>query len=180
MKTFQRFRRSSLKLGILALVMISAPSISLAAPDVGNKVPLGYLGGMLGLSSVNNGVGTGLGFGLQGAYFLNEKWGVGAFLRAANHNANISSFFYAAQALYRLDDFVPHLLAGGTLGAGRFSFSGNTGNSALLLGLLLAYDHPVSTQHPITVGGEFSVGFTEPGSTMLTILSPMVTAKWWF
>src|SRR5687767_14645304 len=51
----------------------------------------GFGGGFLGFSSVDHSIGTGVGFGVDAGYFLSPMWGVGAFLRSANHNNSIGT-----------------------------------------------------------------------------------------
>ena len=50
-----------------------------------------YVGGLLGASSLDHNFGTGIGFGLDGAYYVDPNWGVGALLRSANHDNNVAS-----------------------------------------------------------------------------------------
>lgn len=140
----------------------------------------GFVGGLLGLSSVNNNVGTGIGWGLNGGYFFHENWGVGAFIRGGNHDNGITSFFLGAEALYRLTTFVPGIHLGATLGSGKFSAGGYSGTNNFTYGLKIAYDHLISDTYPITLGADLELLFTKPANDTLTVFNPVVTAKWWF
>lgn len=160
-----------------------ALGLLVAIPASGAEVKRGldgYIGGLLGASSVNQGVGTGVGFGLNGAYFFSDYFGIGAGLRAANHDRDVSSFFFAAQGLFRFADVLPGLHLGASLGTGRFSFLDQEGDTAFAYGLKAAFDYPVAQNESVTLGIDLDVTFTEPGISLLTVFSPMLTAKWWF
>lgn len=141
----------------------------------------GYVGGMLGLPSVNEGIGTGLGFGFNGAYFLPQRpnWGLGAFFRGADHRQGVTAFFYGVEGLYRFADVLPGLLVGVVLGSGKFTLDGVPGNRAFTYGFKAAYDYPIS-RTPVTVGVDASVNWLKPGNTVLNVFNPMITIRYWF
>jgi hypothetical protein len=140
----------------------------------------GFVGGLLGASAVNEGVGTGVGFGLNGGYFFSGAFGMGALLRASNHGRDVSSFFLALQGLFRFADVLPGLYLGASLGSGKFTFLDQEGNTALAYGAKAAFDYPISRDQDVTIGIDLDVMFTEPGVSLLSVFSPMLTAKWWF
>lgn len=167
-------------LSTLALLVSASVSVPVTHAAEFRQDSKGYAGAMLGLSSVDNGVGTGLGFGLDAGFFLNDSWGVGAFLKSANHDHDVTQFTYAAEGIYRVAMF-PGLSAGAMLGASKFS-QGDAPNNGfnITFGLKAAYDFPVSTSYPITVGADLAVNWVKPADTMLTVFTPFLTAKWWF
>jgi hypothetical protein len=138
-----------------------------------------FVSAQLGISSVNNDIGSGIAFGVEGAYFPRPEYGGGAFLRAGNHSNDITSFFFGVEGLYRPAMFVEGLTLGATLGSGKFTAQGLSGDSALAFGLKGAYDYRLLTQ-PISLGLDLSVTWCKPGDSMLTTVSPLLTAKWWF
>jgi hypothetical protein len=76
---------------------------------------------------------------------------------------------------------IPGLSAGAMLGASKFSQSGAPNNGFnITFGLKAAYDYPVSSTYPVTVGADLTVNWVKPGDTMLTVFTPFLTAKWWF
>lgn len=138
-----------------------------------------FVSAQLGISSVNNDIGSGIAFGVEGAYFPRPEFGGGAFLRAGNHSNDITSFFFGVEGLYRTTMFIEGVTLGATLGSGKFTAQGLSGDSALAFGLKGAYDYQLLTQ-PISLGLDLSVTWCKPGDTMLTTVSPLFTAKWWF
>ena len=138
-----------------------------------------FASGQIGLSSVNNDVGSGVAFGIEGGYFMYENWGLGAYLRAGNHSNDITSFFFGIEGLYRNPIPLGGLTAGLTLGSGKFTAQGLSGNSALAYGVKAAYDYDLDDQ-PISLGADLSITWCKPGDTMLTTVSHLLTAKWWF
>jgi hypothetical protein len=140
----------------------------------------GYLGGLLGISSVSQNVGRGLGFGLEGTVYFTEYLGVGAFVRRASHDNGITSFFYGAEGLFRLAHILPRLQVGFIVGAGKFTAGDVSGRSAIAYGTKAAFDVPLTQSQPLTVGLDLSLVFTKPGTEQLTVFTPVATVKYWF
>ena len=172
MKTFKNL----MALGAigLATAVICKP---VHAMETGRDI---FAGVQLGFTQVSNNVGTGIGFGAEAGYFFSGPFGVGLYIRHGNHSNNISSNFYGAEGFYKLDMLLSGLRAAAILGAGSFSSNGIGGNSAMEVGGKLAYDHSIPCEYPITVGADVGLTFTKPGDSMLTMFTPMLTAKWWF
>jgi hypothetical protein len=171
--TTQRLNRNWI--GLTALILLFAGAHTTFAQEPNHR----FVSAQLGLSSVNNDIGSGVAFGVEGAYFPRPEFGGGAFLRAGNHSNDITSFFFGVEGLYRPAMFVEGVTLGATLGSGKFTAQGLSGDSALAFGLKGAYDYRLLTQ-PISLGLDLSVTWCKPGDSMLTTVSPLLTAKWWF
>ncbi len=141
----------------------------------------GFVGGLLGVSSANKNIGTGIGFGLNAGYFFHTNFGVGAFLRSANHDHDISSFFVGAEGLFRFTDTLPGLHLGVILGSGKFSNPAVDSSNSFAYGAKITYDYLLSTTVPgVSVGVDLSWMLTEPVNEVITTFSPMITGKFWF
>jgi hypothetical protein len=174
MSTQQRLKR--LWIGWTPLAMLLAAATPAQAEDAPTNR---FVSAQLGLSSVNNDIGSGVAFGVEGAFFPQPEYGGGAFLRAGNHSNDITSFFFGVEGLYRPSLFLEGITLGATLGSGKFTAQGLSGDSALAFGLKGAYDYRLVSQ-PISLGIDLSVTWCKPGDTTLTTVSPLLTAKWWF
>lgn len=173
-----RLHGKTFTLSALSLTILFAGNGVARAQDVRTD-SMGYVGGLLGISSVSDNVGTGIGYGVHAAYFFQEFWGVGAFIRGGNHNNGISSFFFGGEALYRFAEVVKGMQVGAIVGGGKFTAGGFTGNTAIAFGGKISYDYPLSRDQPITAGIDFSLVFTKPGDQTLTVWTPLVSLKWW-
>lgn len=172
--------RTTLK-NSLIILGICLSSLTQAADTITSSKQ-GFVGGLLGFVTANNNVGSGLGYGLNGAYFLSPypRIGVGAFIRGANHDNGVTSFFMAGEALLRLSGYLEGLHVGIILGSGKFSAGGFSGNSSIAYGIKGAYDFPISTSYPLTLGADLSLAFTSPGSSTITVFNALGSLKWWF
>lgn len=170
----QRLRQDWTRLTTLGLLLAAAP-MAKAEEAPNNR----FVAAQLGFSSVNNDIGSGIAFGVEGAFFPQPEYGGGAFLRAGNHSNDITSFFFGIEGLYRPSALLDGITIGATLGSGKFTAQGLSGDSALAFGIKGAYDHRLVNQ-PVSLGFDLSVTWCKPGDTMLTTASPLLTAKWWF
>ena len=177
MKTRRSTARSTPRWRSLAAFVTLAllPLHSFGADAAGGR----FVSAQLGVSSVNNDIGSGVAFGVEGGLFPWEDWGAGAFLRAGNHSNDITSFFFGIEGLYKASLLVNGLTLGATVGSGKFTSQGLSGDSALAIGIKAAWDYHLSSQ-PISLGGDLSVTWCKPGDSMLTTVAPLLTAKWWF
>ena len=150
-----------------------------AATAFAQQPPPRYASALLGTSSVNENIGFGFAFGLEGGAFFLNSLGLGGYLRSSNHSDDISSFFFGFGILYRDNNFFENLTLGAYLGSGKFTSQGQSGNSATALSLKIAYDYPF-LNHSLSLGGDLSFTWCEPGDTLLTAVSPMLNVKWWF
>lgn len=140
----------------------------------------GFFGAGLGVSSVNQSVGTGFAFSLNGGYFLKgSDVGIGAFLRSSSHSQDVTSFFFGIEGLYRFTALLPGLSGGVMIGSGKFSLQQTPGDTAFAYGVKAAYDYPLSAD-PLSVGVDLSLNWVEPGTKLLTVFSPIATVKYWF
>lgn len=173
--------------GAWAAGWIWALSLGLPAPlSTYAQAPIksgydGYVGGLLGFSSASDNVGTGIGFGVQAGYFAFENFGLGAYLRAANHSGDPapSTFILTAEGLYRFVDILPGLHLGLELGSAKLSTPGAS-DTSFAWGGKAAYDLTLSEEYPVTVGVDLNLVFSEIGTETLSIFTPMVSAKYWF
>jgi hypothetical protein len=172
--SIQRKKSNWIPLSTLTLLLAAAP---LAKAEVAPTHR--FVSAQLGLSSVNHDIGSGIAFGVEGAFFPRSNYGGGAFLRAGNHSNDITSFFFGVEGLYRPSARLEGVTLGATLGSGKFTAQGLSGDSALAFGLKGAYDYRLVSQ-PISLGFDLSVTWCKPGDTLLTTVSPLLTAKWWF
>ena len=174
MKTPSPTRQSTALLSLLLLLLSGSPR-----PAQAEQTDSKFVAAQLGYSSVSNSVGSGIAFGLEGAYFFQPEYAFGAFLRAGQHSDDITSFFWGIEGLYRPTFFIEGVSVGATVGAGKFSAQSLSGDTALAFGVKGAYDYRLSTQ-PISFGLDLSVTWCKPGDSMLTTVAPLATAKWWF
>lgn len=138
------------------------------------------VGGLIGYSSASENGGGGIGYGLNAAYFFSGPIGAGASLKTGNHDNGVTSTTVSAEGLYRLDVLVPGMIGGVALGASKFSGSAFAGDYKLSVGPKLAIDQLISASYPVSLGGEASVLFTEPGDTTITLLHVVAALKFWF
>jgi hypothetical protein len=177
MKTPRRTGSIRLPFALIPMVLVLLGSTSRAARA--EEADSRFVAAQLGYSSVSNSVGSGIAFGLEGAYFFQPEYAAGAFLRAGQHSDDITSFFWGIEGLYRPNFLLQGVTVGATVGAGKFSAQSLSGDTALAFGLKGAYDYRLSTQ-PISFGLDLSVTWCKPGDSMLTTVAPLATAKWWF
>ncbi|NDD91945.1 hypothetical protein EBZ37_07665 [bacterium] len=161
---------------LILFVALALPWTSISHAQQGHSR---FVGANLGITSVSNDVGSGVAFGIEGGYFFLPYLGVKGFLRAGNHSNDITSFFFGIDGLYRFNPELTGLSVGLSLGSGKFSADGMSGNSALAYGIKTVYDYLLPNQN-ITLGAELSITWCEPGDTVLTNVSPLLTIKWWF
>ncbi|MBU6375947.1 MAG: hypothetical protein KGQ59_08135, partial [Bdellovibrionales bacterium] len=143
------------------------------------EAPPRFVGINLGSSSVSDDVGSGPAFGLEGGALILPHLGLRGFLRAGSHSDDITSFFFGFDILYRFSESLTGFSTGASLGSGKFSSGGASGNSALAYGAKALYDYQIPTTH-VTLGGDLSMTWCKPGNTTLSNVSPVLTAKWWF
>lgn len=184
-KSFRLVAKTALISACLALYGLDAAH---AAPE-SRQIPAdtkSYAGALLGVTSVSEGpAGTGLGFGLNFGYFFSEKWGAGLAMESGTHGNDYTSLFFLGEAIYSLESEIPGLFLSGILGTGRFRGPDRTGEietgeTSLTFGAKVAYEYPISPDNRWTVGAQLSVKWLKPATTTLTIVNPMLTAKWWF
>jgi hypothetical protein len=138
-----------------------------------------YVGGLLGVASVDQERGSGVGYNLQGAHYFFGMFGAGLFIHGGSHTQGLSSFFYGAQALFRPLSILPRLQLGALLARGRFSAGGISGTLNPAYGAKAAYDVALSDHYPITAGLELSVLSTTPNDKTFLIFSPLASLKLW-
>lgn len=138
------------------------------------------LGGSLGLISVNRGVGTGFGYGLNHAHLFSPLWGTGAFVRSSNHSEGITQFGFGLEGLYLVDRILPGLTLGIHVGAVKFSGGGFDGNFHATGGLKASYDYPLPTETSISVGLDGGIQWTQPANQVLSISHILLTTKLFF
>ncbi|MBC7691321.1 MAG: outer membrane beta-barrel protein [Methylotenera sp.] len=180
MKVFTPVRSSVMAL--TALCLCSAPA---ARADIQGGKSNVFVGAMLGITSANQSFGTGIGFGINGGYFFDPAFGIGANLKQANFDNNLSATLVAVEGLYRVGE-APGLHLGVDLGTAKFStgsigpFAGSTSSTSFAYGLKAAYDYVMSYPSNFSLGADLSVMLTKPGTETITIFNPMATAKIWF
>lgn len=165
----------------------SASSAAAADMSLGSVIqnkPV-FFGGLLGLSSINNDVGLGLGYGVEGGfYFKNNQLGLGAFLEGGRHGDATSSFFMGFKGLYRLTSLADGLHAGVILGRGRFLAPNDAGAItvrpfAFTYGVELGYDWFPWESRAISLTGNLKFMAFSPGETTNIVVSPVIVAKIW-
>jgi len=160
---------------ILGLALNSNPCFA-ASTSTGQGSLFGGL--LLGIASVDNNVGTGIGFGVQGGYFFHDSWGVGAYYRNGNHDNSINSNLFIGEFLYRFTSMLNGLQLGANLGWADFSANGN-GDGALAFGGKVAFDYSISQSIPLSIGLDVPILFTEPGTTTFVLFAPQATLRYW-
>lgn len=173
-----------------ALLMTAVCSSVLCTfPKTGYGVPIkedvtASVSPFIGLSTASDNIGSGVGYGVEGTYFIRDSVGVGAFLRSANHDLGISSFFFGGQGIYRFTRALEGLQLGVLLGSGKFTRVENdikqSFNNAFAYGAKAAYDVPITKRRDVTVGADLNLLFFKPGSDTVRLITPTVMAKYWF
>lgn len=164
----------------LPLVLATLERAALCHPEpMGN----GYVQGILGLSSIDNNVGTGVAYGVQAGYFFgggDSNLGLGGFMRGANPSNNVTSFLMGGELLYRPDSTLPGLQLGFDFGSGKFSVGGVSGKTSFAYGVQGGWDFRLSPAYPFTAGLNLSFLFITPVDTTYLITTPTATMKVWF
>jgi|GEM_PF-6518021 len=138
-------------------------------PESRAKYERGFMGARLGGVSVNRGIGSGFGYGLNSGYFFTPNWGGGIFVRSSNHDLGVTQFGFGGEALFKLERTLPGLSLGANLGG--IKFSG---------GMKAAYDYFLPTKTSISLGADTGAQWTKPTNRLLTIFHILLTAKYHF
>lgn len=140
----------------------------------------GFLGIRVGGVSVNRGIGSGFGYGLNSGYFFTPNWGGGVFVRSSNHDFGVTQFGFGGEALFKLERTLPGLSLGANLGGTKFSGENFDGNFHLSGGFKAAYDYLLPTKTSISIGADTGAQWTKPTNKLFTIFHILLTAKYHF
>ena len=187
-------KRTATIIRAIALGLLASATTNAADSNTGNQ---SYIGGLVGLSAVPTdiksatattgpSVGSGVGYGLNGGYFFVPSVGLGAYIRGGNQDHGITSFFVGAEGLYRFADSLPGLQLGAAIGSGKFSGGGFAGYNNFTFGFKAAYDYPISSQYPLSLGIDLGLTWMSATNSLVgdsityTIWNPAATLKLWF
>lgn len=163
---------------LLALILSSwnswSPRSAHAASEA-QELPF-YVGGLLGLSSVSDDIGTGIAYGVNAGYIFFRPWGIGAVVRGGNHDQGITSFLIAGELLYE-GLLVPGLAVALDIGSAKFSGAGYPGEMEFAAGARVGMDFAPLAEQAVTVGGEAGLLFSEPGSTFVQMFHLLASVK---